>query len=296
MTAAGAPGVRETRILRGIGLIVGATLLFVCMNTLVKVLSAHLPVAQLIWARNLGHLLVILALFAPRHGGWRLFVTRRPGVQLARSLCLLASTTLFFTAIGHVPLADATAVSFTAPFVVAGLSGPLLRERVRGSQWLAIAAGFLGALVVIRPTGAGANPYAVLVFGSACGYALYQLLTRRVAGVDSPETSVTYSALIGTLVLCAVVPFFWHTPASLPVWLAMSVLGIFGGLGHYLVARAFLWGPAAILSPIHYAQLVWAATLGFVVFGDVPSAWTWLGAAIIIASGLYIALRESRRA
>ncbi|HEY7363395.1 MAG TPA: DMT family transporter [Methylomirabilota bacterium] len=271
-----------------------ATLCFVTMNVTVKVLIPHLPTLELIWARALGHLLVVFALFAPGHGGWRLLVTRRPAIQLGRSVLLLLSTSFFFTALGPVPLADATAVSFTSPLLVAALAFPVLGERVGLSQWGSIAVGFVGALIVIRPTGEGASPYAFLVVGSAVCYALYQLLTRRVAGVDAPETSVTYSALVATLVLSALVPFFWQTPQRLGHWLMLATLGLLGAVGHYCVARALLWAPASIVSPFHYVQLVWASALGYLVFGDVPSAWMWLGAAIIVASGLSIVVRETR--
>ena len=276
-------------------LIVIATVLFVTMNAAVKYLSAALPTVELVWARTLGHLVFVIALFAPAHGGWRLLVTRTPGIQFARSLLLLISTSLFFTALHWVPLADTTAVSFTAPLIVAGLAGPLLRERVDAGHWASIALGFLGALVVIRPTGAGAHAYAFLVLGSAFCYALYQILTRRVGAVDPPETSVTYSALVGTLVLSAVIPFYWRAPEGALQWSLLVMLGLLGGLGHYCVARALLWGPASIISPFHYIQLVWSAALGYLVFGDVPSAWTWIGSTIIVASGLHIAWRETRR-
>jgi drug/metabolite transporter (DMT)-like permease len=197
--AADASAPRETHILRGVLFIVSATLLFVCMNTSVKLLSASLSPVQLLWSRNLGHSIFIMALFAP-HFGWRLVLTRKPAIQLTRSLMLLTSSSFFFFAIGHVPLADATSVGFTAPFIVALLAGPALGERVGLGHWLAIAAGFCGALIVIRPTGGGTN-----------------------------------------------------------------------------------------------VQLIWAAALGYLVFGDVPSVWTWLGAVIIIASGLSIAWRGGRR-
>lgn len=107
------------------------------------------------------------------------------------------------------PLVDATAVSFTAPLIVAALAGPMLREHIGLGHWLGVAVGFVGALIVIRPGAAGANPYRLLVLASAACYAVYQVLTRRVAGVDRPETSVTYSALVGTVVLSALVPFSW---------------------------------------------------------------------------------------
>ncbi len=273
---------------------VGATVLFVWMNAGVKVLSPHLPVVELIWARTLGHLLFVIAIFAPGHGWWRLFVTRKPAVQVTRSLLLISSTSFFFVALGFVPLADATAVSFTAPIIVAALAGPVLGERVGLGHWLAIGAGFCGALIITRPGAEGTNPYTLLVLGSASCYAGYQILTRHVASFDSPETSVTYSALVGTVVLSCVVPFFWKAPDRLAHWGVLAALGVLGALGHYCVARALFRGPAVLISPFHYVQLVWAAGVGYLVFGEVTSLWTWAGAAIIIASGFYIALRETR--
>lgn len=283
-------------MLRGILYVVLATVLFVLMNSAVKFLSAHLPPLELIWARTLGHLVFVVALFAPARGGWRLLATRRPLVQVARSLLLLASTSFFFTAIGRVPLADATAVSFTSPFIVAALAGPILGERVGAGHWISIALGFVGALIVIRPGGQATDPHLFLVVGSAACYALYQILTRLVTGVDTPETTVTYSALVGTLLLSALVPFVWTTPARPSHWAILATLGLLGGLGHYCVARALLWGPASIIAPFHYVQLVGAALIGYVVFGDVPTVWTWAGAGIIIGSGLYIAWRQRRPA
>ena len=290
-----APAHAETRVLRGIVFIVLATVLFVSMNTGVKLLRPSLPTLELIWARTLGHLVFVFALFGPTHGGWRLLATRKPRTQIARSLLLLTSTSFFFTALGYVPLADATAVSFTAPLVVAALAGPMLAERVGLAHWLAIAAGFVGALIIIRPGAAGANPHLLLVLGSAACYAVYQILTRRVAGFDPPETSVTYSALVGTVVLSAVVPLVWRTPDRLWQWLVLLALGLLGGLGHYCVARALLWAPASIVSPFHYVQLVGAAAMGYLAFGDVPTTGMWLGSAVIVASGLANAWRERRR-
>ena len=281
--------VPDPRLLRGVGLVVTATLLFVAMNSGVKHLARQgLPMVEIIWARTLMHLLFVVALFAPGRGGWRLLATRRPALQVTRSLLLVASTSFFFTAVGRVPLADATAVSFTAPFIVAALARPLLGEPVGASHWLWIAVGFAGALIVIRPTGRGTSPYLALVLGSAACYALYQILTRRVGEVDPPETSVTYSALVGTLVLAPVVPFFWRWPDRPQDAAILAVLGVLGGLGHYCVARALRRGPASVLAPFQYVQLVWAAALGFLLFGDVPGLATWLGAAIIVASGLGI--------
>ena len=279
--------------LRGVFLVVLATALFVTMNSAVKYLGAYLPTVELIWARTLAHLIFMVVVFSPTHGGWRLFVTRRPGLQLGRSLLLLVSTSLFFTALKHVPLAEATAVSFTSPFMVAVLAGWVLGERVGHVHWLAIALGFVGALMVIRPGTGAIDPYLFLVVGNAACYAGYQVLTRRVAAYDRPETSVSYDALIGTVLLSAAVPFFWQTPRESWHWVLLGVIGLLGGLGHYCGARALVSTPASILAPMYYVQLISAAVLGYVLFGDVPSAWTWAGAALIVASGVTIAWWES---
>jgi drug/metabolite transporter (DMT)-like permease len=278
---------------RGILQMVAATVLFVGMNATAKVLSAHLPAVEVVWARSAGHLLFIVSLLGPGHGWWRLFETNNLRLQIGRSVLQVSSQMLFFTAIGHVQLADATAVSFTAPLIVAALAGPILAERVGLGHWAAIGAGFVGTLIVLRP-GGGMNPYLLLILGSSICYALYQLLTRRAAAFDRPETSVTYSALVGTILLSILVPFDWTTPSGASQWIGLAALGVLGGLGHYLVAHAFAAAAASIISPFHYVQLIWAAAVGYAVFGDVPSGFTWLGAVVIIASGLFIAMKEAR--
>lgn len=284
---------RQESLVWGILCIVVATLLFITMNTSVKWLSAHLHPVEMIWARCAGQLLFVLFAFAPQYGGWRLLVTERPLVQIGRSVVQLASTSMFITAIGKVPLADATSISFSAPLIVAALSWPALGERVSRAQWLAILTGFGGALLIIRPTGGATNLWALLILGSALCYAGYQILTRLVAGVDPPQTSVLYSALAGGVALSLMVPFFWTTPSGWLQWGLFGSLGIVGGLGHYFVARAFSYGRAAVISPFHYVQLIWASLVGYLVFGHVPSGWTWLGAAVIIGSGLFIALAQA---
>ena len=280
-------------LVRGVVQMVAATVLFVGMNATAKVLSPLLPAVEVVWARSAGHLVFIVALLGPRYGWWRLFETNDLRLQIARSVLQVSSQMLFFSAIGHVPLAEATTVSFTAPLIVAALAGPLLAERVSPGHWAAIGAGFAGALIVIRP-GGSMNPSLLLILGSSVCYALYQLLTRRAAAFDRPETSVTYSALVGTLLLSLLVPFHWTTPRGVWPWVGLVTLGVLGGLGHYLVAHAFAAAAASIISPFHYVQLVWAAALGYVVFGDVPSGFTWLGATVIIASGLFIATTKAR--
>lgn len=270
-----------------------ASSLFPVMNGLVKVLSATYPSEQIIWARTASHLLFVLLLFGPRFGP-RIFRTVRPGVQLSRSLVLLASTTFFFSGVKFIPLAEAASISFMAPFVVALLALPVLGERVSPGRLAAIGVGFLGVLIVIRPGSDVFRWASLLIVGSAVCYATYQILTRRVAGHDRPETSVVYSALVGTAVMSAIVPFSWVMPVSVSDALLLASLGVFGGLGHYCVAQAMTYARASVVSPFQYWQMVGSVLVGYLLFGEMPDFYTWLGAAVIIGSGLFIGWRETR--
>ncbi|HSE78585.1 MAG TPA: DMT family transporter [Alphaproteobacteria bacterium] len=290
-----APRSTTQSVLAGVVMMVCAAALFSVMNALVKLLSAEYSTVQIIWARTLSHLVFVLLLFAPRRRS-RLVRSERLPDQIARSFLLLFSTCCFFTGVKFMPLAQAASITFAAPFFVVALAAMVLGERPGPASWIAIALGFIGVLIIIRP-GAGVFHWASLLFlASAFFYAIYQLLTRRVARFDAPETSVVYSALVGALVMSLVVPFFWSPPSTLTSGVLLFGLGIFGGLGHYCVARALDFAPASIVSPFHYLQLIGATAMGFMMFAEVPDLWTIAGAAVIIASGLSILWDESKRA
>ena len=284
---------RQSDALRGILLMCLGVLLFPFLNASAKALTAHYPMPMIVWARFAGHFLVVLIAFLPS-AGWRIFHTRRPLLQIGRSLSLMSSTALFVTAIGSVPLATASAIGFTAPLMVTALSVPLLGESVGPRRWSAVAVGFIGALIIIRPGGGFTDPAVIPLLGSSACYAIYQIATRRGGLHDSAETAIVYAALVGTVATSFLLPFFFEMPASLFDGLLFLALGFFGGFGHYLVVRAFRLGPAAVISPLGYAELIGSVILGYFIFGNFPDLWTWTGSAIIIASGVYIALRERR--
>ena len=284
--------VRQVNILKGILYMLGAAVMFPIMNSLVKLLARDYPMGEIIWVRTAGQLLFIMLIFMPGQG-MRLFKTERLGYQLMRSLLLLIATVFFFTSVTLIPLAEAQAISFTAPLLVAALAMPLLRERVGGRRWLMILVGFAGAVIIIRPGAEVANWGALLVVANSVFYAVYEVLTRMVGGHDRPETSAAYSALIGTVIMSLLVPFMWKLPNNWVDGVLLYTLGLWGGLGHYCVARAFQWGPAAVISPFNYSQLIGATLLGYLMFDQIPGAWTWAGSVIIIASGLYVAFSES---
>jgi len=286
---------RQTNILRGMALMCLGVSMFPFLNASAKYLSAEYPMPQIVWARFAGHLVFVLVAFLPRRG-WRLLVTHRPGLQIGRSFFLLASTLFFVSAIGSVQLATASAIGFATPILVTALSVPLLGEPVGIRRWTAVCIGFIGVLIIVRPGSDLMNPSVLLLLGAAVSYALYQIVTRRSGAHDSAETGIVYAALVGTVVMSFIVPFVFRAPASPAHALLFSLLGILGGFGHYLVTRAFQLAPAAFISPFGYVELIGTTILGYLIFGNVPDGATWLGAAIIIAAGVYIAIRERRLA
>jgi drug/metabolite transporter (DMT)-like permease len=282
-----------TRTAAGIGLMILAIGLFTVMDTIGKSLAASYPVPQVVWARyffQFGWMLLLI----PRIGVRGLVRTRRLGMNLVRGLLLAVATLFMFTAISFVPLADAYTITFTAPLLVTIFSIPLLGERVGWRRWSAVVVGFVGVLIVIRP-GVGMAHWALaLPLVTALGFAIYQILTRKVAGT-SGETSVAmlfYLAWVGAAVMTALVPLFWQPIAPFD-WLPMAAMGALGGVGHLLLIRALTIAPASLLAPFVYTQIAWALLLGYLVFGDTPDAWMLAGGAVIVASGLYVFYREA---
>lgn len=274
----------------GILLFLLALLLFAILDASAKYLTAFYAVPFLVWARYAVHLVVMLVAVAPSQGR-ALITTRHPWLMVVRALLLCALTLFAQLAFRVLPLAETTAIVFITPLLVALLAGPMLGETVTKKSWLATLAGFAGVMLITRP-GSNLDPTGVAcaLAGAVC-YALYQILTRRLAASETPLRQLFYTALIGTLAMSLVLPGVW--PATLPTpfeLLLLVGLGLCGGIGHFLLIRALRETPASLLAPLLYVQLVWAALLGWWVFGDVPDAWTALGMGIIGASGLSLVL------
>ncbi len=278
---------------RGIAWMLVTMGLFVSMDGLAKWLTQSYPVPQVIWARYAFHFL-LLALFLNR----RLVVTlrsRRLKLQIGRSLLLVGTTTLFFFGISQVQLATASSLMFVAPLIVTLLSVPLLGERVGPRRLASVAVGFLGALVILRPGAELFQPAALLPLAAACAYAFYQITTRMLSAVDAPLTTLAYTALVGALLSSLAVPFFWEAPDLLG-WAVMLAMGGFGALSQFGLIKAFQAAPASVVSPFGYVSILWATFYGWLLFDDLPSLWTLVGAAVVVASGLYIWHREHRLA
>jgi drug/metabolite transporter (DMT)-like permease len=278
--------------LKGMLLIVVATLLFSSHDVLSKYLSGIYPVMLVIWVRYLVHTLLMMGIFLPQ-SGLRILRTRRPWHQVARALCLLGTSLMFVSGLQYIPLAEATAVNFLAPLMVTALSVPLLGERVSVGQWAAVLVGFCGVITIVHPGGDLFTPAILFPFGSALCFCFYQILTRKVAEVDSPTTSNFFAGIFNTLLMSAVVPFFWQWPT----WfdgLFMVALGACGMTAHLLLTQAFRYAPPALLAPLGYCQIVFAGIYGFLVFGHSPAPTTIVGIAVICGSGIAAAWLQRR--
>jgi drug/metabolite transporter (DMT)-like permease len=228
-------------------------------------------------------------------GGPAVLVSRRPGLQVLRGLAAVGSALLFTLALPHLPIADATAIYFISPILITALSIPFLGEVVGWRRFAAAGVGLLGVLVVIRPGGSSFQSAALLPLLGATSWAGAAIVTRLLGSRDHPAATLTWSAVIGLLVLSALLPFVWVTPGWREIALGLAI-GLFSTAGHWLVILAFRSARASTIAPFSYGQLLWAGALGYLVFGAMPDGWTIAGAAVIAASGLYTAYRERVRA
>jgi drug/metabolite transporter (DMT)-like permease len=279
---------------RGIAyMCVTAIVMFPALNASVKYLTDEYSLVQIIWVRSVIHMMWMLVLFLP-NGDLKLFATSKLALQLVRSALQLVALVFYVMALIYIPLTTATAIAFTAPLMVVALSVPMLGERVGPRRWIAVLVGFVGALIIIRPGEGAVGWPSLLVVGAAVCYALFQILTRSLARHDDVRTTAIYTILVALVLSSIAVPFFWAMPHGLIDWLVFLGLGLFGGLGHVFIIKAYEYGSASVVGPFDYGQLIGATAAGYVVFGDFPDFWTWVGAAILVASGVYIARREAR--
>ena len=280
---------------RGILMVMTAVIFFSVGDLSAKYLTRFYPIPLIVWARFSIHLLLVVALLGPRYGR-RLVRTTRPGTQILRGVLLLLGSLFFVAALKFMPLAEATAIAYLAPLLVTLMSVVFLKEKVEPARWVAVFCGFIGVLVIIRP-GSGVFTWAALLpIANATSFATSQLVTRRLAGVDSPYTSIFYAGLVGTVLFAAVVPGVWTPPQSLEHAALFAAIGLLGALGHLILIKAYDHAPASRLAPFSYSQLIWVALIGFIAFGDFPDGWSLCGIAILIASGVYIATRQRRLA
>lgn len=279
--------------LKGIGLICLAFVCFTGNDTAGKymIVAGHLPVAEVVWVRFLGQFLAIiiaLGLFAVPS----LLRARKPGWQLLRSSFLLASTLFNFLALRSLRLDQAMTIQFLTPLVVALLAGPLLGEWVGWRRMLAIVIGFAGVVVAVRPGAEGFEPAFLLAFSCMLAYAAFSLTTRYLAPFDGVPVTLFYSMFAGVALTAPFALAEWVWPATTLTWIAMITCGVWAAIGHALFIAAFRYAPASTLMPFTYLGLLTHSAAGYLVFAQLPDTQTLAGAAIVVASGLYLLHRE----
>jgi drug/metabolite transporter (DMT)-like permease len=287
------PAPRRENSLRGIGLVLLGGAFLSSADAVSKLMAETVPALQITWLRYAAFALIMLAVTLP--GGIAVLKPRRPKLQLARGIAVTVSSVLFVSSLRYLPIADATATSFISPLFVTALSIPLLGERIGWRRWTATIVGLIGVLIVVRPGGAGFQLAALLPMLSASSWAFALIFTRMMSATENPVTTLTWSAIIGFVLLSLLQPFGWQPLTAHAIWLGVFV-GVASTIGHWFVILAFRHADASLLAPFAYLQLLWASIFGYFMFAALPDRFTWLGAVIISASGLYIAHRERLRA
>jgi drug/metabolite transporter (DMT)-like permease len=229
----------------------------------------------------------MLATTAP--GNWRsMFRTKRPGLQIVRAFAPLIIGGTMVIGVRYLPLAEATVILFAGPFIVVALSGKLLGEKVGRASWIGVAIGFLAVLIVARPGFGALSVYSVFPLAGAFFYAAFQLLTRQLAAAgEDPTTTLAWTVTIGLIVTAPLAFIMWQ-PVSTQAWIVFFAMSLVFGASQLLLARAFTYAPANVLSPFSYVQIIAATAFGYIAFGDVPDVWTIIGIVMIIGAGVYI--------
>jgi drug/metabolite transporter (DMT)-like permease len=270
-----------------------AMLCFAGMDTISKWLVADYAVTEMMWIRSA--LFLLFAWFVVRKPGLRAALrSRRPVLQAVRCLIAVVEGAVFVLAFRFLPLADTHAVAATSPLIVIALGAFLLGERIDGARLAAVAAGFVGVLLIVRPGFRQLEWPLLLPIAGAVLWAAYQLLTRLCSRDDTPETSLAWAALVAFIATSFVGPLAWRWPSAM-AWALMIVIALMGAAAHYALIKALDYAEAGAVQPYAYSLLVWATLLGFLVFGNVPDGWTIAGGAIVVLSGLYC-WRQDRRA
>lgn len=283
----------EGQVARGILMMLAAIVLFTLMDALAKALTPHYGTLQVVWARYTGQTVLVALLLAPRLK--QLLRTAYPGMHALRSLFQFGATALFFSSLAFIGLAEATAIMDLNPVLITLGAALFLGEKIGARRLAGVLLALIGALIIIRPGSAVFSPAALLPLAAAVCYAGYAIATRKVGRDESIWTALLYTALFGTLVTSIALPFFWQAiaPVHLPGFLAIGALGAAAQL---CLIRAFTLAEAGVVAPFGYVGLLFATLWGWLFFGELPDIWTGIGAAVIVAAGVYVWHRESRMA
>ena len=290
---AGARADQSEMKLAGLALIVAAYFLFSCLDTSAKYLVATLAPLQIVWMRFATNAGFAVIAFRAWHQPMR-FRPMHPFLQTLRALCLGGATFFNFFAVKYLQLAETSSIFFLAPFIVTALAGPFLGEWAGLRRWTAICVGFLGALLIVQPGPTGFQPAMLLSLGATFSYSFYLILTRHLTIDETAESMTLLPAAILAIVLAPVGISVWQPVPDLMSWVILCATGLFGALGHWVLIKAHQKTAASTLAPFLYIQLIWMVMFGYLVFDDIPGINTLAGAAIIVASGIYLFRREKQ--
>ncbi len=275
-----------------IALALTAMLCFAVMDGLTKILSQSLPIPQILWVRSIVFCALIVSIMTAQGRPLRtLLNANRPGLQLARALLLVFEGAAFMLAFKLMPLANVHAIGALSPLMVVALSVPFLGERVGWRRWCAVTAGFCGVLLIVRPGFAHLEPPVLIALCAATLWAIYQVMVRLCSRTDTSDTTTLWTAVIGFLATTVAGPALWVWPNAVG-WALLAAIALLGGAAHMCFIRALSMTQPSLLQPYSYTLFIWAVVIGYLFFGDVPDAWTWSGAGLIIASGIYVWNRE----
>ncbi len=268
--------------------------LIALVDAICKAYTDELHAVQLVWGYFVGIVLTVSVYFVL--AGARpvaLVATNRIPMQFVRPGCLVASITFLFVGLTYLPIAEATAIGFTAPLFITMLSVPILKERVGLHRWAAVVIGLLGVLIVVRPGGGLWHWASLMVLIGTVFFSLFQIVTRILAMTEKPDTTLFYTSIGGMFWISLTVPFFWLPPTG-EHWIIFLLTGAMGALAHLCMIAAFNRGEASLLAPFNYTKMIWSVVLGYVMFDTVPGANTWIGTTVIVAAGGYVLYRVGR--
>jgi drug/metabolite transporter (DMT)-like permease len=285
-----------SRVLQGIGFVAVAVACFSALDTTTKFISTAVPVALVMWVRFVFQTAVTTAIMAPRLGR-ELFRTRNRALQAARGAALVASSSLAFFSLQKLPVAEFTAIVMLTPLLITLFAASALRERVGLLRWALVLGGFVGAMLVIRPTADDFNWAMLLALSLVAVSAVFQVLTSRLALIDDPATTHFYTGCVGALFGSLALPFMWAGLPAWPVLLQLLLIALFSTLGHFLLIMGYARAPVAVLTPYLYLQIAFAIVGGWWVFGQAPDRWELAGIALIAAcgaAGTWVAARRRK--
>jgi drug/metabolite transporter (DMT)-like permease len=283
---------RPDNLARGIAFAVVSMFLFAVMDAISRVLTRdlQLSIAQILWVRFVIFFLFALVIVGPKRFAPS-FRSAMPRIQLLRAVALIFEIGIFILAFRYLPIGDVHAVAAAAPLIVLVLSAVMLNERVTLAIWLAVVAGMIGVLIVMRPGLRDFSWYHAIPVVGAVSWGFYQTLVRLVGRRDSADTTLVYTVVIGLALTTCVGPFFWKPPTTAG-WGLLVLSGLLGAGAHLALIKAYEACSAPRLQPYGYTLVLWAIVVGFVGLGEFPDLWTIVGAAIIVGAGVFALLRE----